>query len=151
MQWERSVPRLFAVPESSLGFPSYPLLSMWPCSFQTVPPSLALWLQRPLLLPDHRHPGVSAGLPVLTDPSHRHARVHPSLGRGQQRTQGPRFLCGHRPTAQPDQRLQPWTRTHRQSLPVSLPVLCCVWVLGYDPLLKDKGWRRVEWKWRMVW
>lgn len=105
------------------GARDLPLLSMWPCSFHTVPPSLLLWLQRSLLLPDHRHPGVPAGLSMLTDPSHRHARVHPGLGRGHQRTQGPRFLCGHRPTAQPDQRLQPWTRTHRPSLPVSLPVL----------------------------
>lgn len=63
-------------------------------------------LQRSLLLPDHRHTSLPAGLAMLPDPSHGHARVHPSVGRGQQRTQGAGFLRRHRPAAQSDQRLQ---------------------------------------------
>lgn len=112
--------------------------------------SLPVHLQRSLLLPDHRHPGVPAGLSMLTDPSHRHTRVHPRLCRGQQRTQRARFLRVHRPAAQPHQRLQPWTWTHCQSLPVSpsVHVLCVciiVWRGEAPPALsvvEDKRWRR---------
>ena len=93
---------------------------------------LPLWVQRSLLLPDHRHPGVAAGLAMLTNPSHGHTGVHPSHRRGQQRTQRARFLCGHRSATEPDQRLQPWSCTHHQSLPVSwslcVCVCVCVWV-----------------------
>lgn len=65
----------FAEPETSLGL--IPIFSA--PSFPSEPPSLPLWFQWSLLLPDHRHPGVSAGVAMLTYPSHRHTCVHPSL------------------------------------------------------------------------
>lgn len=94
--------------------------------FFSLLPLSPLSLQWSLLLPDHCHPGVPAGLTMLTNPSHSHAGVHPSLCWGQQWPQGARFLCGHRPAAQPHQRLQPWSWTHCQSLPVSLFVCLCL-------------------------
>jgi len=90
-------------------------------------------LQRPVLLRDGGHAGVSA---VLADPSHGHAGVHPGVGRGEQRTQGAGLLRGRRPAAEPDRRSR-WT--HRQSLPVSPPVCVCVCVQRGDTDSKRRG------------
>lgn len=111
-----------------LPFPP-PFLSSSSPSFFPLLPSFLYRLQRSLLLPDHRHPGVIARLSVLAmlaDPPHGHVGVHPRHGRGKQRKQRSGFLRGHRPTAEPDQRLQPRTWSHRQSLPVSPFVHVCV-------------------------
>lgn len=108
------------------------------------PPTPLPCRQRPLLLPDHRHTRLPAGLAMLPDPSHRHAGVHPGTGRGQQRRKGAGFLRRHRPAAQPDRRLQPGKRSHCQSLPVSLPPSVSV-SMNVKSLL-SRMWQRQEWE-----